>query len=173
MRISEAIGLHVEDVDLKAGKVIIRRSDWKGQEVTPKSKRGYRVTNVDQVLIDMLAGQIGERTSGLLFRTRNGTPLGRRNVNRKLYALLKRLGIPRAGAHAFRHGRISVLAARGVPQKLQEEWVGHSSFRVTGPYTHFEESFKQKMVSDSALFVADGPNGPNSESISARKKEAA
>ena len=172
-RISEAIGLRVEDVDLKAGRVIIRRSDWKGQEVTPKSKRGYRITNVDQVLNDMLAAHIGKRTSGLVFRTRNGTPLGRRNVNRNLYALLKRLGIPRAGAHAFRHGRVSVLAAHGVPQKLQEEWVGHSSFRVTGPYTHFEESFRQKMASESALFVADGPNGPNSESASQAAKKAA
>ena len=32
MRISEAIGLHVEDVDLKAGSIVIRRSDWKGRD---------------------------------------------------------------------------------------------------------------------------------------------
>lgn len=67
MRISEAIGLHVEDIDLKVGRVIIRRSDWKGQEITPKSKRGYRVANIDGVLIDMLAGHIGRRTSGCSF----------------------------------------------------------------------------------------------------------
>jgi len=165
IRISEAIGLQVEDVDLKAGCVIIRRSDWKGQEITPKSKRGYRVASIDPVLVEMLKAHIGKRTSGRLFCTGNKTPLGRRNVNRNLYATLKQLGIPKAGPHAFRHGRVSVLAANGVPQKLQEEWVGHSSFRITGRYTHFDDSYRQKMASESALFVADGPNGPNSEGV--------
>ena len=163
MRISEAIGLHVEDVDLKAGSIVIRRSDWKGREQTPKSKRGYRAASIDPVLVGMLKAHIGKRTSGRLFCTRNGTPLGRRNANRSLYGTIKKLGIPKAGSHAFRHGRVSVLAANGVPQKLQEEWVGHSSYRITERYTHFDESYRQKMVSESALFSADGPNGPNSE----------
>jgi Site-specific recombinase XerD len=163
MRISEAIGLQIQDVDLKVGSVIIRRSDFKGRETTPKSKRGYRVATIDPVLVEMLKDHIGNRTSGRLFITREGTPLGRRNVNRNLYATLKKLGIPQAGPHAFRHGRVSVLAANGVPQKLQEEWVGHSSYRITERYTHFDDSYRQKMVSSSALFSADGPNGPNSE----------
>jgi len=165
MRISEAIGLHVEDADLRAGRIIIRRSDWKGREVSPKTKRGYRVASIDPVLVEMLKGQIGKRTSGRLFRTGNGTPLGRRNVNRSLYGTLKQLRIPKAGPHAFRHGRVSVLAANGVPQKLQEEWVGHSSYRITERYTHFDDCYRQKMVSESALFSADGPNGPNFEGV--------
>jgi len=173
MRVSEAIGLHVEDVDLKAGRIIIRRSDWKGREITPKTKRGYRVASIDPALLAMLKSDIGKRTSGRLFRTRNGTPLGRRNVNRNLYGILKKMGIPKAGPHAFRHGRISVLAANGVPQKLQEEWVGHSSYRVTERYTHFQEDFRQRTARDLALFpqgdlaseLPDGPNGPNFEGV--------
>jgi hypothetical protein len=39
-----------------------------------------------------------------------------------------------------------------VPQKLQEEWIGHSSYRITERYTHFDDSYRQKMVSESALF---------------------
>ena len=165
MRISEAIGLHVEDVDLKAGSIVIRRSDWKGREQTPKSKRGYRVASIDPVLVGMLKAHIGKRTSGRLFCTRNGTPLGRRNANRSLYGTIKKLGIPKAGPHAFRHGRLSVLTANGVPQKLREEWMGHSSYRITERYTHFDDSYRQKMVSESALFSADGPNGPNFEGV--------
>lgn len=165
MRISEAIGLHVEDVDLKAGSIVIRRSDWKGREQTPKSKRGYRVASIDPVLVGMLKAHIGKRTSGRLFCTRNGTPLGRRNANRSLYGTIKKLGIPKAGSHAFRHGRSSVLTANGVPQKLREEWMGHSSYRITERYTHFDDSYRQKMVSESALFSADGPNGPNFEGV--------
>jgi len=165
MRISEAIGLHIEDVDLNAGSIYIRRSDWKGREVTPKTRRGYRVADVEPALVEMLKSHIGKRTSGRLFVTREGTPLIRRNVNRNLYGTLKKLGIPKAGPHAFRHGRVSVLAANGVPQKLQEEWVGHSSYRITERYTHFDNNYRHKMVSESALFSADGPNGPNFEGV--------
>lgn len=165
MRVSEAIGLHVEDVDLKSGSVIIRRSDWKGREITPKTRRGYRIASIDPLLAEMLRVHIGKRTSGRLFCTRNGTPLGRRNVNRNLYGTLKELRISKAGPHAFRHGRVSVLAANGVPQKLQEEWVGHSSYRVTERYTHFDDAYRQKIASESALLFADGPNGPNSEGV--------
>jgi integrase len=64
MRISEAIGLHFEDVELEAGRITIRRSDRKGREVTPKSKRGYRVASIDAVLVEMLKAHIAERKSG-------------------------------------------------------------------------------------------------------------
>lgn len=170
MRISEAIGLHVEDVDLKAGRVTIRRSDWKGREVTPKTKRGYRAASIDPVLVEMLKGHIGKRTSGRLFRTGNGTPLGRRNVNRNLYGTLKQLGILKAGPHAFRHGRVSVLQASGVPGDLVKEWVGHSNLRTTSLYTHFQDDFRQRIASEVALFSAEGsgpdsPNSPNFEGV--------
>lgn len=62
--------------------MIIRRSDWKGPEVTPKSKRGSRVASVDPLLVEILKAHIGKRTSVRPFCTRNRTPLGRRNVNR-------------------------------------------------------------------------------------------
>ncbi len=86
-----------------------------------------------------------------------------RSIN--LYGTLKKLGTPNTGPHAFRHGRVSVLAANGVPQKLQEEWIGHSSYRITERYTHFDDSYRQKMVSESALFFSDSPNGPNFEGV--------
>jgi integrase len=165
MRISEAIGLHVEDVNLRDGVINICRSDYKGREVTPKTKRGHRDVTIDPALVETLKGHIGKRTSGRVFCTREGTPLGRRNVNRNLYGILERLELRKAGPHAFRHGRVSVLAANGVPQALQEELIGHSSYRSTKGYMHFEDEYRKKMVSESALFTPDGPNGPNLKGV--------
>jgi integrase len=129
MRCGEAFGLHIEDLDLTAGWIYIRRSVWEGEEVSVKTKRGYRKVTIDPILIGMLAAHLGTRTTGRVFQTRNGTPFCKRNVRRRLNELLKKLELPKAGLHAFRHGRVSVLQAMGVPGDLVKEWVGHSNLQ--------------------------------------------
>lgn len=68
-----------------------------------------------------------------LFSSANGTPwdidVYRR---RKLHPLLKSLGIPRAGFHAFRHFNVSLLGAVRVPLKTIQERLGHA---LTGSFT--------------------------------------
>jgi integrase len=152
MRCGEAFGLHVEDLDLVAGKIFIRRSVWEGEEVSVKTKQGYRVVNIDPDLVRMLADHLGKRTSGRVFQTRNGTPFCKRNVMRKLNEILKKLNLPKAGLHAFRHGRVSVLQAMGVPGDLVKEWVGHSNLHTTSAYTHFQDDFRKRIAAEVALF---------------------
>jgi integrase len=167
MRCGESFGLHVEDLDLTAGRIFIRRSVWEGEEVTVKTKQDYRTVTIDPVLTGMLAAHLGTRTTGRVFQTRNGTPFCKRNVRRKLNELLKVLNLPKAGLHAFRHGRVSVLQMMGVPGDLVKEWVGHSNLQTTSRYTHFQDDFRRQIASQAALFqqpnmtglLDDGPNG--------------
>ncbi|HEY1646681.1 MAG TPA: hypothetical protein VGF96_01770 [Terracidiphilus sp.] len=49
----------VNDLDLAEERIYIRRSVWKGEEVTVKSKRGYRAVTIDPILIGMLAAHLG------------------------------------------------------------------------------------------------------------------
>jgi integrase len=175
MRCGEAFGLHVDDLDLAAGRICIRRSVWNGEEGTVKTKRGYRTVNIDPALVAMLAEHLDERTSGRVFATRNGTPFCKGNVRRKLNQILKSLKLAPAGLHAFRHGRVSVLQASGVPGDLVKEWVGHSSLQTTSLYTHFQDDFRQRIAREVALFSGEnmvgkllvGPNGPNLPSFAA------
>jgi hypothetical protein len=51
---------------------------------------------------------------------------------RKMTALLKSLGIPQAGYHAFRHFNVSLLDALHVPVKTIQERIGHA---LTGVFT--------------------------------------
>jgi len=162
LRVGEAFGLHVEDLDLEAGTIKVRRSVWNGKEVTPKTKKAPRVVNIDPVLADMLRQHLNGRRGGRLFETRNGTPHSKGNVRRKLHKTLQ-LEIPRGGLHAFRHGRVSVLQANGVPGDLTKEWVGHSSLRTTSRYTHFSDEYKRKTAQAVGLMeekLPDGPRGP-------------
>jgi integrase len=169
LRCGEAFGLHVEDLDLVAGKIHVRRTVWNGQEGSVKTKLGYRVVNIDPQLMKMLASHLGDRKGGRVFETRHGTPFCKSNVRRKLNEVLKKLHLAPAGLHAFRHGRVSVLQANGVPGDLVKEWVGHSSLRTTSRYTHFRDDFRGQIARGVALFPQEivedklqfSPNSPN------------
>ena len=169
MRCGEAFGLHVDDLDLRDCRISIRRSVWNGQEGSVKTKCGYRKVTIDPALAEMLTAHLNGRTSGRVFQTNRGTPYCKGNVRRKLNELLKKLKLPKAGLHAFRHGRVSVLQANGVPGDLVKEWVGHSNLHTTSLYTHFQDDFRQRIACEAALFaqgdlagkLPDSPNSPN------------
>lgn len=148
MRFGEMAGLHVEDLDFKELVVYIRRSTFIHQEVTPKSKAGHREVDVDADTMAMVKEYLGDRTSGRVFQSRNGTPLVNGNVNRYvLKPLCKKIGIPVGTTHAFRHGRVSVLQQNGVPGDLIKRWVGHSSLKTTSKYSHFTREFRKEIAS--------------------------
>jgi len=173
LRAGEAFGLHVDDLDLTAGKVYVRRSVWNGHEVTVKTKRGYRVVNIEPTLVTMLKQHLGERKIGRVFQTRTGTPFSKGNVRRKLLSILRELDLKKGGLNAFRHGRVSILQENGVPGDLVKEWVGHSSLRTTSRYTHFRDDYRQQVASELGLFSGVvGPNGPKVEQVAVKSNVA-
>ena len=108
MRIGEAAGLNVEDVDIRSQVVHVRRGIWKGQDLAPKTENAIREVDIDETLTEMLRLFIGERNVGRLFQSRTLTPLAHGNLRKRvLHPLLERLGLPKAGLHAFRHSRVT------------------------------------------------------------------
>jgi integrase len=103
--------------------------------------------DIDAQTVRMLKEHLGDRKTGLVFPSRNNTPLVNRNINVDvLRVICKRLGIPNGGMHVFRHGRISELQARGVPGDLIIRWVGHVNLKITSLYTHFSEEFRKETI---------------------------
>ena len=161
LRIGEVSGLEIEDLDLAAGLIRVRRGIWKGRAITPKTKRGKRTVFIEPTLVRMLSSYLAGRTSGRVFQTASGKPHSRHNVWRKLKLILKSLGLQPGGLHAFRHGRVSMLQANGMPGDLLLEQIGHSNLKTTSGYTHFDDAFRQRMARVQGLFSQeDGPNGP-------------
>jgi integrase len=104
MRIGEASGLHVADLDLDNCVIHVRRGVWNGREQAPKTINAVREIDIDSGLAGVLRQHIGEKRAGRVFEARNGSPISGQNIlKRVLHPLLKRLGIPKAGLHAFRH----------------------------------------------------------------------
>lgn len=166
MRIGEAAGLHVEDLDLTNDVIYVRRGVWNGREQTPKTENAERAIDIDVTLAEILRQYLQDRKTGRVFQARNGSPICGNNIRKRvLYPLLERLDIPKAGIHAFRHSRVTILRKNGTPEDLQKQWIGHSSLRTTDRYSHTnqEVEYRQRAARKVGLELIVGPNGPKRE----------
>jgi len=147
MRAGELFGLKVEDVDFANSLIHVRRSVWEGSEQSPKTKNAYRKVGIDAGLVQMLRGYLGERKTGFVFQSLNGTPLREGNtVKRHLWPVLNQLGISRCGLHAFRHGRVSFLVEHSVPLPTIRAWIGHGCDKMVEHYTHSRAEFHASVL---------------------------
>ena len=139
MRFGEVSALLAENVRFVndgTGVVTVRRSLSDDEISTTKANR-VRHVPIDASVVQELKKYLGARRSGLLFSSRNGTPLRENNLLRdNLHPLLDKLKIPRAGFHAFRHGRCSFLVRSDVPRSVIREWIGHASDEMIDRYSH-------------------------------------
>jgi integrase len=139
-RIGEDLGIAVTNLLLDQGKIEITQSVWHGKIQTVKSIKGRRSFDISPQLVEHLRSFLRQwrpNPLGLLFATRNGTPWDQDVVRkRKLYPLLDKLGIPRCGFHAFRHGNETIMDQENVPMRLRQDRLGHSDARTTMLYSH-------------------------------------
>jgi integrase len=141
IRRGEVCGLSVQDVDLAARTIRVRRSVWQGHLQEPKTANAHRVLAISPELAGHLEGfltNMKPNAGGLLFPSRHGTPCDPCSlVKRRLWPVLDRLGIARRGFHAFRHASATALDRLGVPLKTRQERMGHSDPKLTlRVYTH-------------------------------------
>src|SRR4029450_9013793 len=133
------------DVDIQSQVIHVRRGIWKGQDLAPKTENAIREVDIDETLTEMLRHFIGDRKGGRLFQSRTGTPLAHGNLRKRvLHPLLERLGIPKAGLHAFRHSSVTLLRNARKTQHLQKHWLGHSSLRTGDRYSHTHEEVEYR-----------------------------
>jgi len=96
-----------------------------------------------------------------MFEARNGSPLSAGNIRKRvLHPLLSTLGIPKAGLHAFRHSRVTMLRKNGTPADLQRQWIGHSSLKTTDRYSHTDQELEywRSAAKRVGLDLIVGPN---------------
>ena len=179
MRIGEALGLEIDKhVSSDFSTLHIRQKAWRGQ-IQPflKSENGNRDIDPPTSIAAMLKEFSGDRTSGLLFCSKNGLPLLQSNVLRlPLHPLLKRLKQPTMGAHAFRRFRTTWLRKQHAPEDLVRYWLGHANKSVTDGYSKLKEdvTFRKKAAEQvgidfelPAQKLEVAPNCTQSELLSA------
>lgn len=168
LRRGEALGLRWADVDLIDGSVDIKialsrvGSELALRDVKTESSAASvpvpaeLVTILRQLRREQLANPAVAQanTLGLVFTTKNGTPLEPRNINRAFESLCRRAGVRVIRLHDLRHSCATLLFAMGVDAATVQRILRHSSISVTtGTYVEVIERVQRDAVSgmDSLL----------------------
>jgi integrase len=134
LRIGELLALRWQDVDLEAGFLRVNRTLYEGHFDEPKTRSSIRTVPLSAKGVEILANsrpKVVDRDS-LVFCTKKGTPLSRRNLsNRQLVPILEELKIPKIGWHSLRHSNATLLDAVGTPLGTVQSLLGHSSPEIT------------------------------------------
>lgn len=130
IRLSSAIGIHIEDIDLAGAEIRLRRV---------KGDRTERVL-LGPKAVALLAAYLGARRSGPAFPAFHGGLLGRRQAARRLELWLDRAGLPHRGAHALRHS-FALRTYRATGDLLvTSELLGHRALASTLVYARPDEA---------------------------------
>ena len=133
-RISEAVGLDVDDLDLTEGTVLLSGKGGK-QRIVPVGS--FAREAVDAYLVrgrpDLVAG--GKGTPALFLNARGGR-LSRQSAWAVLVKAAERAGVTKdVSPHTMRHSFATHLLDGGADVRVVQELLGHASVTTTQVYT--------------------------------------
>lgn len=138
MRIGEVLALQRGDFDFSTNTLHIRRSTWRWQITTPKTKGSAAGVIMPTALAKMVEAYLSTLAGDWLFLSSKNRVYLAENLNRQvLWPIQDKLGIPRTGFHAFRHTFGTVLNDRGAGIPIIQRAMRHKNVSVTlGTYGH-------------------------------------
>ena len=136
-RISEAVGLDVDDLDSVDGTVLLRGKGGKERLVPVGS---YAREAVDAYLVrgrpELVAASTAASTGGALFLNARGGRLSRQSAWAVLVKAAERAGVTRdVSPHTLRHSFATHLLDGGADVRVVQELLGHASVTTTQVYT--------------------------------------
>lgn len=144
LRQGELLALQWDDLDLVAGRVVVRRRDWRGNIDTPKGGRSREIPLTPQC--QAVLKSYRHLRGDLVFCKEDGSPLTYGQCKRPMWGYCKLAGLRRIGWHVCRHTFCSHLAMKGVPLKVIQEYAGHSDIRITMRYAHLSPEVGREAV---------------------------
>lgn len=164
----ELCGLSVDDLDFERKVIHIQRSAWYGKLQASKSKPSICMVPMPALPEARLRSNLATRrpnAARLLFATRSEKPYcANAVVQRKLWPILDKLGIPRCGLHAFRHTHSTLLVHLGAAPTIAQAQLGHSDARLTlSAYSHaIQQSQREAVGRLAAIWEPNGAKLPGS-----------
>lgn len=149
LRISEAVGARIEDLDADRGHRVlrVRRKGGKRAKIplTPAATRA-------------LEAAIAGRTSGAIFATSTGRSLDRSEAWRLIRRLAAAAGISSAdklSPHSMRHTYATTALDAGVPLRDVQDSMGHSDPRTTRLYDRSRDNLDRNATYAVAAAFAE------------------
>jgi integrase/recombinase XerC len=133
LRVSELVGLNVDDINTREGLVKIRGKGKKERIVPIGSKA------IDAIKSYMVEKILLKKKDKAMFLNRRDTRLSERGVRRIVMKYARMIGINSPiGPHTLRHTFTSHLLQAGADLRVIQELLGHSSLSTTQKYTHID-----------------------------------
>jgi type 1 fimbriae regulatory protein FimB len=145
LRVSEAIDLRRDEVDLAHARLWIRRL-----------KRGLDVEHpIAGEELRAIKRYMASRTDALpwLFISERGQPFTRQSVNYLLAEAAARAGLPPVHPHMLRHSCGFSLANRGYDLRLIQDYLGHCDPKHTVHYTRVAAGLRGALVLSPGVFT--------------------
>ncbi|MDE0939451.1 MAG: tyrosine recombinase XerC [Pirellulales bacterium] len=135
LRVSELVGLSLEDIDFPGGLIRVR---GKGRKERLSPLGSYAQKALKKWLTKRKPDPKGSKNdTQAVFLNRFGRRLTSRSVGRMLEKCLKQCGLDqRTSPHTLRHSFATHLLDRGADIRSVQELLGHKSLITTQIYTH-------------------------------------
>jgi integrase len=174
MREGELLALHWQEIDLEKRVLQVRYTvgyiNHQGIVISePKTENGRRSITLPQFAVDELRRHrerqaqaretAGEKWKehGLVFTNRNGRNIDRNYLRVLFKKLLKKAGLPDIRFHDLRHSAATILLSMGVPAKVVQEILGHSSISITlNIYAHVLPGMQEEAMEKMDDWFGDG-----------------
>jgi len=137
LRVSEAVGLNIRDIDLENGIAKVRGKGSKDRIVLFGQPAAARLKEYLAQARPRLAGKVNK--SQALFIGRNGGRLSRKGIW-KNYAKSAALAGTSSHLHTLRHSFATALLKGGADLRTVQELLGHADLSTTQIYTHVDVS---------------------------------
>ncbi len=135
LRVSELVGLNLDDLDLDSESAIIR-GKGKRERLAMLGRPAMRALRRWLQAREAVLAQ-KRRASPAVFLNKHGTRLSARSVGRLVTKYLALAGLdPRTSPHTLRHSFATHLLDRGADIRGVQELLGHQSLSTTQIYTH-------------------------------------
>jgi len=146
LRVSELVGLNIEDLD-EFSEALRIRGKGKKERLAPLGSKAIMAIDA---YMEKRGPQFGVSTEGPLFINKLGQRISERSIRRKLDKYLAMAGIPiHISPHTLRHSFATHMLNAGADLRSVQELLGHESLSTTQIYTHLTTS-RLKEVYDKA-----------------------
>jgi len=137
LRVSEAAGINLNDIDIKNGIAKVRGKGNKERIVLFGREAACLLENYINNTRPLLSGKTEK--SRALFLSRNGKRLSRKGIWKNYAKWTGLAGIP-SHVHTLRHSFATSLLEGGADLRTVQELLGHADLSTTQIYTHVERS---------------------------------
>jgi integrase len=134
LRQGELLALRWSNVDLKNGKLWVRRSYVRGRFKLPKNRKPREIALGEDVRAELARHR--HLRGELVFCDHEGNVLTNGECKWPLYRACAGAKLRRVGWHVLRHTFGSLLASQGVSMRQIQLLMGHRSIKTTERYAH-------------------------------------